>query len=327
LKSYIQALDGPIFVIGAGGFIGINLFNEIFKIRKDVYAVSQNARNNWRLNVNNVPTENIISCDIKKYVELKYFINAIKPKTIFNLAAYGAYSKQQEYNKIYDTNLKSTVDIIELLKQSGFSAYIHAGSSSEYGTNSASPSEVSTLNPNSHYAVSKIAAFYALNFYGNIERLPVSHLRLYSAYGPWEEPDRLIPTLVSKARKKSYPSFVDRNISRDFVHVSDVCNAFILAAINISNIRGEVFNIGSGIKTTIGQLAELIKKEFAIQETPTFSVMPNRDWDVLDWYSNSSKAEEILGWRSIIELGQGIIQVSEWQKEVDYDNAYWNFNK
>jgi nucleoside-diphosphate-sugar epimerase len=327
LKAYIETLDGPIFVIGAGGFIGINLFNEIYQFRKDVYAVSQNAYKNWRLIVNSVPTENIISCDIKKNIELKYFINAIKPKTIFNLAAYGAYSKQRDYNKIYETNLNSTVNIIELLKETGFSAYIHAGSSSEYGTNSASPSEVSALNPNSHYAVSKVASFYALKFYGNIERLPVSHLRLYSAYGPWEEPDRLIPTLVSKARKKSYPSFVDRNISRDFIHVSDVCNAFILAAINISNIRGEVFNIGSGIKTTIGQLSELIRKEFSIQETPIFSEMPNRDWDVLDWYSNSRKAEEIFGWRSTIELGQGIIQVSEWQQEVDYDNAYWNFNK
>jgi dolichol-phosphate mannosyltransferase len=109
--------------------------------------------------------------------------------------------------------------------------------------------------------------------------------------------------------------------------VTDVCNAFLLSANNISKIRGDVFNIGSGIKTTIGQLAELIRKEFGIKETPTFSVMPNRDWDVMDWYSDSRKAEEILGWRSTIELGQGIIQVSEWQQEVDYDNAYWNFNK
>lgn len=327
MRECIRELEGPIFVVGAGGFIGINLFKRIFADREDVYAVTKDVRHNWRLNVNRVPPGNIVSCDINEVTLLKEVLDRYRPRTILNLAAYGAYSKQREYGKIHLTNYNSTINLIEALKENGFSAYVHAGSSSEYGTNCSAPGEDAPLQPNSHYAVSKVACYHALKYYGDIEGLPVAHLRVYSAYGPWEEPDRLVPVLVSKARKRTYPGFVQRDVSRDFVHVSDVCNAFLLAARNISRIRGGVLNIGSGVKTTIGELAELVGRVFGIRETPVFAGIPNRDWDVSDWYSDSTKARDVLGWKAEIALVSGLAQVGEWQMEVDYDNAYWNFNR
>lgn len=327
VEEQIKKLEGPIFVFGAGGFIGINLFNTLLKVRKDVFAITQDARNNWRFIVNNIPHENIISCDINDILILKDTFRQLKPKTIFNLAAYGAYSKQKEYKKIYDTNFNSAVNIIEIMKESGFSAYVHAGSSSEYGINSAAPKEDAELVPNSHYAASKVASYYAVKYYGKIEKLPVAHLRLYSAYGAWEEPDRLIPVLIAKARKASYPPFVDPLISRDFIEVNDICEAFVIAANKVNEIRGEAFNIGSGNKTTIRELAELVQKEFKISSPAKFSEMPNRNWDVQDWYSDSAKANKVLGWKAKSSLSDGLRKVSEWQMEVDFDNAFWNWNK
>ena len=327
IKEEIRKLEGPIVIFGAGGFIGVNLLHILLEHRSDVYGVTQDRRNNWRFIASNIPEQNILDCDINDLTILKELLSQLKPKTIFNLAAYGAYSKQKEYKKIYDTNFNSTVNLIETLKPFGFSAYVHAGSSSEYGLNSAAPLEDADLIPNSHYAVSKAASYYAVKYYGKIEQLPVSHLRLYSAYGPWEEPDRLIPILISKARKKTYPPFVDPLISRDFIYVTDVCSAFIAAAHKIQTIKGEVFNIGIGIKTTIGELADLIQTEFSIIEKPAFSGMPNRNWDVADWYSNSNKAKKLLDWEAKIDLKQGIKMVHEWQQLVKFDTAFWNWNK
>ncbi|MES2703045.1 MAG: NAD-dependent epimerase/dehydratase family protein [Bacteroidota bacterium] len=327
IAGKINELEGPIFVFGAGGFIGINLFNAIFRHRKDVYAITQDPRNNWRFIVNDIPAANILSCDINDLVILKDTLNEHKPKTIFNLAAYGAYSKQKEYKKIYGTNFNSEIDILEILKSTGFSAYVHAGSSSEYGTNSAAPREEDELVPNSHYAVSKVAAFYAVKYYGKIEQLPVAHLRLYSAFGPWEEPDRLMPVLIAAARKQIYPPLVHPDISRDFIDVADVCDAFVLTAHEIEKVKGEAFNIGTDKKTTIRQLTAIIKDEFGIPELPEFGSMPNRNWDVADWYANSQKAKQLLGWEARISLLDGIRQVASWQKEVNFDTAFWNWNK
>src|SRR5690242_575448 len=174
----LKNLKGPIAIFGAGGFIGINLLQSILQYRYDVVGISHDKYNNWRFAATGTPHSHIISCDINDFTQLKVLFETFKPQTIFNLAAYGAYSKQKEYKKIYYTNFDSSIDILEILKAQGFSAYIHAGSSSEYGVNSVAPKETDELIPNSHYAVSKTAMSYAIKYYGMVEKLPVVNLRL-----------------------------------------------------------------------------------------------------------------------------------------------------
>lgn len=327
-KDDLNKIEGPILIFGAGGFIGINLLKSILSFRSDVYGVSQDHHNNWRFIANDINKENLRSCDINQNIDIKNLINEIKPKTIFNLAAYGAYSKQKEYSKIYQTNFIASANIIEAAKKHGFTSYIQAGSSSEYGLNSKNANENFELIPNSHYSVSKAAVYQAIKYYGKIEKLAVKQLRLYSVYGPWEEPDRLIPVLISKGRKKLYPNFVDGEISRDFVFIKDVIEAFIKSAItNNEKTNGEAYNIGSGKKTTIKKLAYLSKEIFEIKPEPEFSEMKNRNWDLKDWYSNPEKAKNILKWENKTTLKEGLKKIAEWQKDINFDNAFWNYNK
>lgn len=324
----LMALDGPIAVFGAGGFIGINVFLSLLKYRKDVYGISQDKANNWRFIAAGVPIQNVIECDITDFTQLEDVIKNLKPRTILNLAAYGAYSKQKEYKKIYETNFNSSVDMLEVLKGLGFSAYVHAGSSSEYGTNSAAPKEGDELVPNSHYALSKVAISYALKYYGQVEQLPVVHLRLYSAYGPWEEPDRLIPVLISHARSKKYPQLVQPDISRDFIYVNDITNAFIAAAAKASTaIKGHSVNVGTGNKTTIRELAQLAKKLCGITTEPSFGAMQNRAWDMPHWYANTEDSLKKLDWKALVKLEDGLKDVIGWQEETGFDTANWNWTK
>ena len=62
--SKLQSLPGPIFVLGAGGFIGVNLLNALLLYRNDVYGVSQDHKNNWRFIATKTPQTNLLSCDI-----------------------------------------------------------------------------------------------------------------------------------------------------------------------------------------------------------------------------------------------------------------------
>lgn len=324
----LKSLQGPIIIFGAGGFIGINMLKTFLKFRKDVYGVTQDYLNNWRFIANEVPLDNLRSCDINQPKQLSYLIDEIKPQTIFNLAAYGAYSKQKEYSKIYKTNFLASIDLLETLKASGFSAYVHAGSSSEYGLNSLAPKEEGELLPNSHYAVSKAALFQAIHYYGKVENLPVIHLRLYSAYGPWEETDRLIPTLLSQARNQQLPPLVDPNISRDFIYIMDLIEAFIKAAIHASSsIQGEAINIGTGVKTRIEELVNLTSEITNLRIEADYGSMQNRAWDRKDWYANTEKAEKELGFTAHTNLKEGLLKTLEWQEKSAYDKAFWNRNK
>ncbi len=308
-------------IFGAGGFVGVNLLHSFLLDRKDVYGVSRDPERNWRFLSAKTPKANLLKADVNSYQQLEKVIKKIKPQTIFNLSAYGAYSKQTDYQLIYQTNFNATIDILEIVKLLGFARYVHAGSSSEYGLNSTAPKEEDELIPNSHYAISKVAASYALKYYGKIERLPVINLRLYAVYGPWEEPDRLIPRIVGKALERTYPPLVQPEISRDFIYVSDVISAFVLAATKEDqedDLFGESFNVGTGVKTKIKDLAYLVKDLFGIKESPEFGSMANRRWDLTEWFGNIQKIEKRFKWRPEVDLKQGLLKTSQWQREIGY---------
>lgn len=317
-RDKIEKLQGPVFVFGASGFIGANLFNDIFKIRKDCYAVTHDATKAWRLKLLNVPFENIIHCDILSDNSIKEVFEKYKPQTIFNLAAYGAYSKQNNVNLTYETNVLGTVNILQNCTKD--MVYIHAGSSSEYGFNCTSPKETDRVEPNSHYAVSKVSAAYLLEYYAKVAGLKTLNLRLYSIYGYWEEPDRLIPRLIENARKKGLPSLVSPDISRDFVFVEDCVEAFLDAALKIDDEKsGRSYNIATGRKTTMGDLVEVTRKAFSIAKEPEWGSMSNRKWDLAEWFGDPSAFENDFGWKARTSLEDGLVRYSQWQDAVQYE--------
>jgi nucleoside-diphosphate-sugar epimerase/glycosyltransferase involved in cell wall biosynthesis len=319
LDAHINALKGPIIVTGASGFVGANLFKILMMHRKDVFAVVRQEKG-WRLT--EIDDENIIAVDLNDSAASKNLINSLSPQTIFDCASYGAYSFEEDPALIYKTNFQSLVDFVSLLSNRSVTAYIHAGSSSEYGTNSAAPLELDRSEPNSHYAVSKVAAETYLRYMGKERKFPAINLRLYSVYGPLEDSSRLIPNLLRHAVVGKLPPFVDPNTSRDFVYVDDVCVAFILAAIKMQpELYGESFNIGTGIKTTIAELAEVTRSEFDVAEEPQYGKMEGRAWDLAEWYSNPEKAKTLLGWEPAYDLRAGLITSANWVRQLT-DTAF-----
>lgn len=319
LPSDTTRLHGPIVIFGASGFIGANLFEQLFRIRQDVYALTHDATKAWRLKLLDVPAENIIHCDILSNTSVQDVFGKIKPKTVFNLAAYGAYSKQKNVGLTYETNVLGTVNILENCTSD--MVYIHAGSSSEYGFNCTAPKETDPVEPNSHYAVSKVSAAYTLDYYAKAHNLNTLNLRLYSIYGGWEEPDRLIPRLVEENRKGQLPPLVSPDISRDFVYIDDCVDAFVKAALRVNpEIRGRSYNIATGQKTTMRELVDAAREAFGIKQEPVWGSMNNRNWDLADWYGDPTAAEADLGWKATTLLGDGLRKTADWQIAHDYEN-------
>jgi nucleoside-diphosphate-sugar epimerase/glycosyltransferase involved in cell wall biosynthesis len=320
LKNKILSLKGPILIFGSSGFVGSNLLLTILNYRIDCFAVTHNPKSAWRLKLMKIPQSNILHCDITYKKSVQTLFDKIKPQTIFNLSAYGAYSKQSNTNLIYETNIIGTLNILEVC--TNIAAYIHAGSSSEYGLNSKNPNEDDKLDPNSHYSVSKISTSYLIKYYSKFKSVPCINLRLYSIYGMWEEPDRLIPKLIENGLNSKYPPFVNPNTSRDFTFIDDCVIAFILAAKNInSSNSGESINIGTGVKTTLEQLALISKKIFNLQGSPNWGTMDNRTWDTDDWYGNYNKAKNLIEWEPETTLEEGLIHTINWQKNINYSKT------
>jgi nucleoside-diphosphate-sugar epimerase/glycosyltransferase involved in cell wall biosynthesis len=320
LATYIRALEGPILVTGASGFIGANLYKEIAAVRRDVFAVVRQDKG-WRLV--DVHDDKVIAVDLNDANATKNLVDSVQPRTVFNCVAYGAYSFEEDADLIYRTNFLALSNLATELARYSLAALVHAGSSSEYGANCAAPSEDGLRDANSHYAVSKGAASDFLHYAGKHRGVPCVNLRLYSVYGPLEDTSRLIPNLLRQALAGHLPPLVDARTSRDFVHVTDVCRALITAALRMHpDIYGESFNIGSGKRTTIAELADKTRELFSITDEPVFGTMEGRNWDLADWYADASKALDVLGWQPEIALEDGLRQTSEWVKSLsDADMA------
>lgn len=310
-----KKLAGPILILGASGFIGANLFFSLSQIRSDVFGCSSDIKNSWRLKKRE--WGNIENIDITNYQELEKFIGKIKPKTIFNLSAYDGQDDKENTERVHFVNYIGTLNVLRNLSAVNCLAFVSAGSSSEYGMNGAAPKERDELMPNSDYAVSKIGASYLVKYYGKIVGLPVMHLRLYSIFGPWDRRGRFIPILVSKCSDNQWPNFAEKEISHDFVYIDDCTNAFVKAALCLYNKWGfgEAINIASGTKTTLGNLAKTAKRVFGIAQEPQFGTIPNKVWDILDWYGNPKLAFELLGWHHRTSLEKGLRLLFEWEKE------------
>ncbi len=315
-REEVQKLPGPIWVVGASGFIGAKLFFSLARTRSDVFAVSDLVESSWRLL--HSPYGNRIACDITRMQDVNAAIRKHRPRTIFNLAAYGGYERQNVAAQIHTVNYMGTLNLVTALRDAGCDAFVQAGTSSEYGLNCAGPDESAPLEPNSDYAVSKVAISYLMNYYGRLENFPCTHLRIYSVYGPWEERDRLVPRLISLGLQGSYPPLVDPHISRDFIYVDDCTRAFVRAALTTCRLApGEVFNIATGTKTSLGEIALLVRALFSIPEEPKFGSMPNRRWDLSNWFGDPHLAHEKLGWTHRHSLEDGLRLTAEWERLAD----------
>jgi polyisoprenyl-phosphate glycosyltransferase len=325
IESLTRELRGPILVLGASGFVGANLLRSLLAVRKDVFGTASRDPA-WRLA--DCGEDHVITVDLLARGNVTALLDRVQPATVFDCVAYGAYSFEQDVERMFQTNVVFKQELIEQLVKRGTHCYIHAGSSSEYGARSAAPDEDNALTPNSYYAVTKSAAANLLYFCGQHRGLRCANLRLYSVYGPLEDRSRLIPTLVANAADGTLPPFVDPETSRDFIYVDDVTRAFLSAAIELRPDQyGMSFNIGSGRKTTIRELATLAKSQFAIEAEPQFSTMPGREWDVQDWYANPARASSVLNWRAGVALEEGLALTARWYASLDDVRSYERASK
>src|SRR5205807_2658423 len=142
-------------------------------------------------------------------------VHRLRPEVIFHLAAHGAYSWQRDLDAMLSVNVRATEALLVAARAVG-ARLVSAGSSSEYGHRDDAPSELDRLEPNSHYAVTKSAATHLCRLAAKTHGQHAITLRLYSIYGPWEEPRRLMPTLVRYALDRRLPPLVGPSIARDF---------------------------------------------------------------------------------------------------------------
>jgi dolichol-phosphate mannosyltransferase len=325
LEEKIRRLQGPVLVLGAGGFLGANLLRTLLAHRDDVTGTVFHTPA-WRLQ--GVPERNAIVVDLLVDSNRDELLDRLKPRTIFNCVGYGGYAFEAESDLIYETNFNLTAKLLQRLEDFDIFCYVHSGSSSEYGDRAAGPKEDDLPQPNSDYAVAKVSCANLLHLYGKKKSLPCANLRLFSVYGPYEDASRFIPALVRCGLQGEFPPLVDGAISRDFVYVGDICEAYIDTVLNLREpFFGDSFNIGSGRKTTIAEAAKAAAELFSIPGQPAYGAMERRKWDLVDWFSNQNRTTQILRWKARTEFREGLRRTADWYRSLEDKERYYQSSK
>ncbi|MBK9140911.1 MAG: SDR family NAD(P)-dependent oxidoreductase [Candidatus Melainabacteria bacterium] len=300
-----------VLITGASGFVGANLTRRLLRDGHRVTVLLREQSDTWRID-DVLADLDVRSLDLLDLAAVRAVTGEIKADWIFHLAAYGNYSWQEDWRQIVDTNLTSTINLLEAASETGFDAFINTGSSSEYGICDHAPLESERVEPNSYYAVTKAAATAACRHVAAVRDLYIPTLRLYSVYGPYEDPRRLMPTIIRKGLEKDLPPLVDPDIARDFIYTDDVVEAYLAACKPASTERAPIYNVGSGVQTTIKEIVDLAREIFCIEKTPVWGSMDNRKWDASVWVASIGKIEKELGWKPDTSLRDGLSRFTAW---------------
>jgi len=281
-------------VTGGAGFIGSHLLDALIG-RGDSVFVIDNLSSGSRSNVN--PKAELIEGDVRDALFIEKTIADIKPDGIFHMAAIVSVQFSIEHpEETFEINVTGTKNVYEA---AGGVRIIFSSSSAVYGDVPADAiSENAPLNPKSPYGEHKKTG----------EQYATVSLRYFNVFGSRQRGDSAYAGVIARFLKmnqsgKPLTVFGDGLQTRDFVHVSDVVAANI-AAMDALIVSGEAINVGSGIATSVQQIAEIFAEKSplgrnAIQYLPPRIEPKNSLADI-------SKAQKLLKWSPKVTLKQGI---------------------
>ena len=301
-------------ITGATGFVGANLARRLLREGHEVHLLLRPDYSDWRIEDLRRDVQ-IHELDLADSEGVNRAVSAIRPEKIFHLAAHGAYSSQTDLQRMVRTNIVGTMNLVHACLKVGFQSLVNTGTSSEYGFKSHAPAEDELLEPNSDYAVTKASATLFCRYIAQQHRLNLSTLRLYSVYGPYEEPARLIPALILHGQKGALPPLVNPEAAHDFVYVDDVCDAYVLASEKSGDDFGAVYNVGSGRQVTLREVVEIARRIMNIPAEPKWDSMPGRQWDTENWVANPRRIQQELSWFPQHNFEQGFSQTVNWLRK------------
>lgn len=214
--------------------------------------------------------------------------------------------------RYYRANVDGTVAVLEAVRAAGVPRVVYAASSSCYGIPDVYPTpETADLRPRYPYALTKLAGEQAVLHWGAVYGISCVSLRLFNVYGPRSRTTGAYGAvfgvfLAQRANGAPLTVVGDGTQRRDFVFVSDVVDALLATA--VSDVAGEVFNVGSGVPQSVNRLAALIGGPLVY--------VPKRPGEPDITHASIEKIRRRLGWHPKVGFDEGVAvlrsRLSDW---------------
>ena len=305
-----------ILITGVSGFIGSNVARSLANKNYEIYGLTRGSEFNWRLNGMEDKIK-LLTSDIGSYENLRRNVEEIKPDGIIHCAQFGAYPNEKDTQQMFNTNLGGIVNLLEISSVFKTDWLINCGTSFEYDGSSERISEDAQTCPNSYYGIFKAASTNLMAMYSKMRRSKFLTLRIFQAYGPFEPKGRLAPYILYNSINNMDIKLNNPYLERDFTYIGDITTAFEKSIKVIDNLeKFEIFNIGSGVSTSIRDFADTAKKAINSSSKIILGDSPQKPEDTIKrLVANNSKAKEIMKWSPKFDIGKGIKDYSMWMRD------------
>ena len=282
-------------VTGGNGFIGSNAVNYLISLGHSVVVIdnlSSDAHDQFYYNNDAV----YYNYDITDYVMCSEVFNRHKPDYVLHFAAEARIQNCiNDPIKAYESNLIGTLMLLELCNKYSVKRFVLSSTSAIYGLlNEGLLSEDMKSDCLNAYSLSKYSAEQACKMYSDLYEVSTVCLRYFNVYGP-NQPKRgsyaPVIGIFSRQLKNNEPMTIvgDGLQTRDYVHVHDVICANFIAATSDNNLKGDVFNVGTGINYSVLEVAKMMGTEY--------THLPPRQGEARHTLANITKIKTVLGWK------------------------------
>lgn len=310
MKTYV--------VTGGAGFIGSQLAKRLVEEGQSVYVLDDLSTGFER----NVPSRaNFYRVDISDMGQIRDLALPPRIDALFHIA--GQSSGEASFDKPLrdiDVNYKGTYNMLKLSEDKGVSRFIYASSMSVYGEfnhKNYCVNEDHTARPISYYGANKLASENLIRIFTKDGNISPTILRFFSIYGPGQNMKNLKQGIVS-----IYMSYIMQNRPiivkgaltrfRDLTYIDDLIDVLIKIE-DCDETFNEVFNVGTGFKTTVEELVNSILKAFGKKDFDNWVIVQgNTPGDIMGCIADIGKLKRTLGWEPSYGIEEGLGKMKQW---------------
>jgi UDP-glucose 4-epimerase len=304
-----------VLVTGGAGFVGGALAHRLVELGAEVVVLDDLFTGQRSV----VPAEAKFVLGAVEDAELVESLVG-RADVVFHLAARNIIASTEEPRRDFEANVGGTLNVLLAARKVGIDRLVYSGSASIYGNPSSIPiNEEDFVLPLTPYAASKLSAEHYCQVFYEGYGVPTSIVRYSNIFGIGQRPDNPYCGVVSKffvAAHEGRPLRVhgDGEQTRDYTYISDAVEATLLAAVQ-PRALGEVFNVGTGVETSVNQLARIIGE--VVERAITVEHVDRRDIDnIRRRVVNNERARRLLRWSPQVSLRDGLALTAHWLEHV-----------
>lgn len=301
-----QQGNGRALVTGATGSVGSHLVRRLVDAGVEVHILCRESSDFWRLSDR---TSGIVRhiAPVEDPVAVQKAVQAARADYIFHLAASTVVAGSSSgATDLIQVNLNGTVNLIHALEPYPFRGLVTTGDSFEYSPGPAPHAEDEACMPTAMHGISKLASTLYARSEAITKKLPIVTLRLFSTYGPYDHPKRLVPQIVRRALAAEPLPLSRPGIARDWIYIDDVIDLYLLAALNAHQHRGEVYNAGSGVSIPLGDVVAKILELTGSTSEAQWGTFGAPEHDAFPWTADPTRTFRAFQWRPQVSFEAGL---------------------